>query len=160
IGSVPPPVYEEFDLAAEVQMRLVRESAKGLRKAVQLKISVHGDTLLAGDREHVLRGVRNVVANAIQWSPQSSTVEVLVEGLPGFVRCTVDDAGPGSPEAQRTRVFDAFAQGHRRGQERMGYGLGLAIARAAVEAHGGRIVVDTSPRGGARFIMTFQRSNP
>jgi two-component system sensor histidine kinase KdpD len=70
------------------------------------------------------------------------------------VRVTFDDDGPGLPPRDRSRLFDKFQRGNDEGAT-IGAGLGLAICRAIVRAHGGDIGTDERPGGGARFVFTL-----
>jgi two-component system heavy metal sensor histidine kinase CusS len=148
---------EEFDLAAEARIRLSRESSRAQRHGVHLAQRVEGQTRIEGDRESILRSLRNVVSNAVEWTPTGGHVSLAMEACPEAIIVTVDDGGPGIPEAERQRVFEPFVRGRTPSRARAGYGLGLAIAKAGVEGQGGRIEVGVSPAGGARFVMTFPR---
>ncbi|HEY7400622.1 MAG TPA: ATP-binding protein [Actinomycetota bacterium] len=94
----------------------------------------------------------NLIENAIRHSPSGGTVEVGVARRDGFVQVRVVDEGPGIPEDERERVFDAFYRGEKR-PERPGSGLGLAIAKAVVVAHGGRIWIEERPGGGTAVVF-------
>ncbi len=109
-------------------------------------------------REGPLRAMRNLTANAIEWSEPGSQVDVHVLGENGLVTVIVDDAGPGVPEDLRERIFEAFFRGPQAKGRRIGYGLGLAIVRAAVDSQGGTVEVGRSPLGGARFRMRLPRN--
>lgn len=148
---------EDFDLAREIDLRLPRENARAQRQGVILDVESTGDLRMTGDREAVLLVLRNLIANAIDWSPGGEVVTVRLEGGSSGVEVTVDDAGPGVPEPERARIFDPFYRGPSCNGRRAGYGLGLALSRSAVEAHGGRIEVSTNPAGGARFVAFFPR---
>jgi signal transduction histidine kinase len=151
---------ELIDLGEESQIRLARERAQGARHRVRFDLSVEGDTRIWGDREALLRAIRNLVANAIQWSPPNSKVEARVRGLPQELEILVDDAGPGVPPELRQRIFEPFFRGPQATGRRIGYGLGLALTRMAVDEHGGSIEVGVSPLGGARFHMRLPRRAP
>ena len=101
-----------------------------------------------GDRDALVRVVRNLVENAARHA--GSTVRVTVTADP--VELLVDDDGPGIPEGERERVFDRF---HRldspRSRDAGGAGLGLAIVRELVTSMGGTVVAEQSPAGGARL---------
>jgi signal transduction histidine kinase len=127
---------------------------------VRLDLESHGDTHVSGDREALLLALRNVVANAIQWSPAETTVAVELTGEPDAIRVTVDDAGPGIPAADRERIFEPFHRGSPPGGRRVGYGLGLALTRSAVQAQGGRVTVEDSALGGARIRIIVPRGVP
>ena len=149
---------ESFDLAPEAKLRLAREKGYATACGVHLNIDCRGDTRLYGDREGLLRAMRNLTANAIEWSSAGSQVDVHVAGENGRVVVTVDDAGPGVPEELKDKIFDAFFRGPQAKGRRIGYGLGLAIVRSAVDSQGGRIEVGRSPKGGARFCLLLPRN--
>ena len=150
-------VREGFDLAAEARLRLARERGAAERAGVELTLSSSGDTHIEGDREALLRALRNLTANAIQWSAPGGKVSVSIEGHAGEIEIRVDDSGPGVPEELRTKIFQAFFRGPQARGRRIGYGLGLAIARSAVDEQAGRIEVGVAPLGGARFQVWLPR---
>jgi two-component system heavy metal sensor histidine kinase CusS len=155
--SKPTTVSEEFEVVAEARLRLERERARAGRAGVGLYLETVGDTRMHGDRESVLRAVRNLVANAIDWSPRNGTVRVHIAGEDGQIEVTVEDTGPGVPPDLRDKIFDPFYRGPTAHGRRVGYGLGLAIVKDAADKHGGTIVVDSAPSGGARFRLTLPR---
>ena len=97
------------------------------------------------------RIVANLLDNALGHAPAGSSVEIRAARRDGGVAITVDDAGPGIADADRERVFDRFAR--LPGEKGQGHGLGLALARAIAELHGGTLRVSRSPLGGARFEL-------
>jgi two-component system heavy metal sensor histidine kinase CusS len=157
ICSAKERAREHFDLAHEARIRLQRERASAERHGMRVEIEAHGDTQIHGDREALLRALRNLVANAIQWSPPAGAVDVEIAGSDGEITIHVDDAGPGVPEHLRERIFEPFFRGPAASGHRVGYGLGLAITRTAVEDQGGRIEVGPSKKGGARFSVRLPR---
>jgi two-component system, OmpR family, sensor histidine kinase CiaH len=94
-----------------------------------------------------------LIDNACKYSPDGGTVDVAVTGEAGRVTLTVDDAGPGIPEAERAQIFDRF---HRATATGTGAGLGLAIGDEIVRATGGRWKVGSSPAGGARLQVSWR----
>jgi signal transduction histidine kinase len=104
------------------------------------------------DRERVLQMFANLVDNALKFTPAGGSVRLGAEPMGGCVKAWVADDGPGIPEAERAKIFDRYWQARR---DRKGVGLGLAIARGVVEAHGGRIWVEGQPGRGARFCLTL-----
>lgn len=151
---------EDFDLASEAELRLRRERSLAERHQLDFVLEARGNTQLRGDREAILRAVRNLAQNAIQWSPPRGRVEVKIEGGPEQVVVQVDDQGPGVPEDLRERIFEPFFRGPASQGRRLGYGLGLALAKSAVAEHGGHVEVESSPSGGARFRLVLPRSSP
>ncbi len=104
------------------------------------------------DGEMVARVVRNLIENARRHAGPDGTVRVSSAALDGRLRIRVDDDGPGIPPHERERIFDRFHRSDAaRARSSGGAGLGLAISRAIVEAHGGSIRAEESPLGGARI---------
>ena len=149
---------ESFDLAAEARIRLERELRSARRDGVDVDLTIEGDTHLFADREACLRVVRNLVGNAISWSPPGGIVDVAIRGLPDRVQLVVEDRGPGIPPDLAERIFEPFVSGRSRPGRRGGYGLGLAICRSAVAEHGGTLRHEQREGGGTRFVAEFARS--
>jgi two-component system heavy metal sensor histidine kinase CusS len=150
---------EVFDVGEEAGIRLRRERLAAERAGVRLEVSHQGDLRVLGDREALTRGLRNLVANAVEWTPAGGVVRVALRGEAEQLVITVDDDGPGVPPELRERVFEPFFRAPRpAGQAgRLGYGLGLGLVRAAALAHGGSVDVSRSPSGGARFRLVLPR---
>jgi len=148
---------ERFDLAREARLRLTREERVAERKGVDLEFSTEGDTTLEADRESTLRVLRNLVANAIIWTPPSKRIHVQVRGSNGSVEIVVDDEGPGVSPDVADRIFEPFVTGQSRKGKRGGYGLGLAICHTILKDHNGTLAHERSPLGGARFVARFPR---
>ena len=113
------------------------------------------DAIVTAPPEWLDRLVGILLDNAFKYSPQGATVVVGVAVEGRRVRLTVDDSGPGIPEAERGRIFDRF---HRATDQPGGSGLGLAIADAIVRATGGRWQIGVSPAGGASVSVSWPRS--
>ena len=126
-------------------------NARGVRVAAELPA---GGLVAAADPEKVQRVLFNLIQNAIRHTPADGSVTVRARARGKEVEIEVDDEGEGIPGADAPRVFDAFYRGDAsRGEE--GAGLGLAISKAIVEAHGGRIWLE--PGGaGARVRFTLR----
>src|SRR6202008_3248958 len=111
---------------------------------------------VAGEGEALRTLLRNLVDNAVRYTPPGGRVDVTVEAPPAGPRLTVSDDGPGIPPEERVRVFDRFYR--RAGTEPPGSGLGLAIVKAIAEAHGAAVSRADGPRGvglavSVRFIV-------
>jgi two-component system sensor histidine kinase KdpD len=91
----------------------------------------------------------NLLENAFKYAPPGTEVRVVARTADGAVRVSVVDHGPGIPPDEQGMVFDRFYRGAR------GIGLGLAVARGLVEAHGGKIWAETTPGGGATISFTL-----
>jgi len=128
--------------------------AEARARQVSLRADVDDAVTARCAPEKVERVLLNLLTNALRHTPSDGSVVVLVEPERDAVRVTVEDTGEGlSPESVR-RMFERFWRGDPARSAR-GAGLGLAIARGLVEAHGGRIWAESRPEGGARVSFTL-----
>lgn len=148
---------EEFDLGEELELRLEHERTEGAHRGIEIQLTRVGSCDLRGDREALVLMVRNLVGNAIKWSPDGGIVRIGLAGSSQTLEITIDDSGPGVRAEERESIFEAFRQGSTPRGSRAGYGLGLALARAAADAAGGSVQVTSSPTGGARFVARIPR---
>ena len=123
-------------------------------KGLRLEVSLAPDVpRVRADRSRVLRVFQNLVGNAIKFTPPGGRILLRAERRKGLVCFCVVDTGPGIDEQSLPHVFDRFWQAlHVR---KAGAGLGLAIAKGVVEAHGGQIWVESPPGHGASFYFTL-----
>jgi signal transduction histidine kinase len=128
-------------------------------REVRVELEAHGGLPpVRCDHQRMLQVVLNLLANAIRFSPRGGRVFLaareVADEVRTWVRVTVGDQGPGVPDPEKAQVFERFyrvAGSHSR--DRGGVGLGLAICREIVTAHGGRIGVEDAPGGGAVFVV-------
>jgi two-component system sensor histidine kinase KdpD len=106
------------------------------------------------DADLIVQTFANLFDNVAKYTPAGTRVHIAARADDDWVRVMVDDEGPGLPPAQRERLFDKFQRG-REEATIVGAGLGLAICRAIVRAHGGDIQAGDRPGGGARFEFTL-----
>jgi len=99
--------------------------------------------------------VRNLVDNAVKFSPTTGTIDVSAVSQGGAIVVTVKDEGPGVAPEYHHRVFERFFRVEREGSTVAGAGLGLAICKRFVELHGGEIALDSRPGQGAAFRFTL-----
>jgi len=130
------------DLAGLAQARCID---LGLQRADSADVEGQPDALM------IL--MRNLVDNAIKYTPNGGTVDVSVVADAGAVRLMVEDSGPGIPAEERERVFDRFYRVP--GSDAAGSGLGLAIIKAIAERHGARLALGESRLGGLEATVTF-----
>lgn len=112
-----------------------------------------GLPLVDGDYVQLRQVLSNLLENAARHAPPGSTVRVGAREAGDMVELRVDDEGPRLLPFDRSRLFEPF----RRGQGSSSSGVGLAVCKAIVEAHGGRIDATTVPGGGARFSVRLPR---
>lgn len=111
------------------------------------------------DRDRMYRVLTNLLGNAVKFSPIGGTVEIAASNVEDRVVIEVKDCGPGVPPEDLETIFEPFVQGSvQRGPK--GTGLGLAIARNIVRDHGGELVVENRPEGGAVFRVSWPIAGP
>ncbi len=99
--------------------------------------------------------LRNLVENAVHYSPDAATIRLETRRENGAVRISVSDSGPGIPPDDLSRVFERFYRVDKSRSRPGGTGLGLAIVKHLVELHGGQASAENRPEGGARFVITL-----
>ena len=108
-----------------------------------------------------MRLLINLVTNAIQYTPPGGDVDLALEASENKANVTVRDTGPGIPRHLQNQIFNKFSQAAEPGRKtRMSVGLGLAFCRLAVEAHGGRIWVESGSGRGSAFIFSLPAEPP
>jgi two-component system phosphate regulon sensor histidine kinase PhoR len=113
-----------------------------------------GAETVRGDLAKLHDSLRNLLANAITYSPEQTTIQVSASPTAEGIGLIVSDEGPGIPEEDLTRVFERFYRVDKsRARDPGGTGLGLAIVRHLIELHGGIVRAENRPEGGARFTM-------
>ena len=100
----------------------------------------------------------NLLDNAVEYTPPDAAIAIRASAADGEVAIEVADRGPGLPVGAEKRVFEKFFHAHSQGRSRRGIGLGLAICRGIVQAHGGTIRAENRPGGGAVFRFTLPRN--
>lgn len=124
---------------------------KGLRCA--LAIDGKCETMFA-DRYRVVQILKNLVSNAVNFSPDGGTISISANQTNGFNEIRVSDQGKGIDREQRERIFDRFETLSRQGA-RKGRGLGLSIVLGFVELHGGTVAIEDAVPNGACFVCRF-----
>jgi len=104
--------------------------------------------------------LRNLVENAVHYSPDHAAIRLEAMHQNGVVRISVSDSGPGIPPEDLLRVFERFYRVDKSRARPGGTGLGLAIVKHLVELHGGQAVAENRPEGGARFVITLPNQQP
>lgn len=131
-------------------------SAQAEKKGVELSTNCDDGVQVDADQDLLRRILYNLIHNAFKFTPKGGKVTLSAsKGDEGVTFC-VQDTGPGVPKAYHEKVFEKFASAELRQQgERRGTGLGLTFCKLAVEAHGGKIWLESEEGRGAKFFFTI-----
>jgi len=126
----------------------------------RVEVDVPGDLpLVEFDATLIERVLYNLVENASKYTPPGTVITIAAEVAGDTVAVSVSDTGPGIAKGQEEAIFDKFTRGARESAT-PGVGLGLAISRAIIQAHQGRIWAERGAGGGARFTFTLPLGTP
>jgi signal transduction histidine kinase len=173
--------FEPTDLIALLQQTVKLMEAYGVERQVSiiLKLPDHQlsilDYQLSLDGRAIQQAVINLLDNAIKHSPNGQTITVLLEFLnsdhasrpasaghhKSLIRISVQDNGPGIPAEEHEKIFERFYRlGSELRRETQGVGIGLSIVKHIVEAHGGRVLVQSTPGHGSQFTIELPVTSP
>jgi two-component system sensor histidine kinase KdpD len=143
---------------------VVGSALKAVRSAIaehHVRVNLPDDLpLLEFDAVLIERVLSNLLENATKYTAAGSNIELgAAVSPPDRVEIRVEDDGPGLPVGKEETIFKKFERGQKESAT-PGVGLGLAICRAIVEAHGGTIRAENRTSGGARFVFSLPRGNP
>lgn len=149
------------------QWHVLEEIVGGALRALDKSLSGHTIQVSLDDALPLIyidgvlieRVLYNLTENAVKYTPRGSTIRITGKVQNGELTVTVDDNGPGLPSDMLESVFEKFTRGSRE-SSLTGVGLGLAICKAIVQAHQGRIMAQNRPQGGARFTFTIPLVEP
>jgi len=144
-------LHELFEHVGEVFALRSEESG------VELDVNIQGGARIRGDFDRLEQVMNNLLDNAFRHTPRGGSVRVGCRDLqPGTLQVTVSDTGPGIPVNDLPHLFERFYRGENaNGSGRKGYGLGLAISREIVRAHGGEIWATSESGQGTTFVFTL-----
>jgi two-component system OmpR family sensor kinase/two-component system sensor histidine kinase QseC len=150
------PGFETVDLSAAAAEGISDAHELALSRHIDLGLDATPNLEIHGDREALRVLVRNLVDNAVRYTPPHGSVQVRCCPTPDEAVLEVTDTGPGIAPADRERVFDRFYR--RAAAQESGTGLGLAIVKAIAERHGARVALSEAPGGGLRATLSFPRA--
>ena len=99
--------------------------------------------------------LRQLLGNAVKYSPPGSTIAMSANQTDGTVTIRVRDQGPGIPQIELESIFERFYRGSRTQDSVAGTGMGLSVARDIIKAHQGRLWAENLPEGGAQFSFSL-----
>jgi signal transduction histidine kinase len=127
------------------------------RKQINVRFEGEVEAPLVADPGRLRQIVYNLLSNALKFTPEGGSVTLIGQASDEGVGLAVRDTGPGVPDEDRTRIFEAFAQGTLGERQAEGTGLGLALTRRLAELHGGRLELESSASTGSTFAVVLPR---
>jgi two-component system OmpR family sensor kinase/two-component system sensor histidine kinase QseC len=148
VGELKPVPLETPAAEAISDMHALAQS-----RHIELELRAEPNVWVRGDQGALRTLVRNLVDNAVRYTPERGKVEVHVASTPNGATLKVFDSGPGIPADDRSRAFDRFYR--RAVAPEGGSGLGLAIVKAIADRHNARVTLDDAPIGGLAVTVAF-----
>jgi two-component system, OmpR family, sensor histidine kinase KdpD len=160
-GGALKPEKEWYPIGEMLQDVLNRMQGVLQGREVQLSLPDHLPPIKL-DYLQIDQVVTNLLENAVRYTPANTPIEISAQVKHGQIEVNIADHGPGIPPYELTRIFDKFYRVSgttRKNTSIMGTGLGLAVCRGLIEAHGGRIWAENRPEGGTVFRFTLPISD-
>ncbi|HCN88450.1 MAG TPA: two-component sensor histidine kinase [Oxalobacteraceae bacterium] len=148
--------FQPIDLAELVRQAIADVFFLAQERRIGIELQAPEPLVISGDADALRILARNLIDNAIRYSPPGGTLLAGVHAESGHVVLTIEDSGPGIPEEDRGRVFDRFYR--REPNQQGGSGLGLTIVKNIAEQHGARIELGVSRYGGLKVSVLFRLS--
>jgi signal transduction histidine kinase len=124
------------------------------QKGIEIDFVSQEGIILPIDKDQIMRSFINILENAIKYTPEKGRVSVEVIREDAYAIITISDTGIGIPEQDLPHIFDRFYQVDS-SRSSAGFGLGLSIALSIIEAHGGSITVESTPKQGTTFLISL-----
>ncbi len=148
------------ELTAIAHAVVAASEAAASARDLMIAVDAPAEVEILGDETLFRRALENLIANAIRHATAGTRVVIGIRAESATVRVSVQDEGPGIPQAQRPLLFTKYGSGElRRGGQRSGHGLGLYLVSLVMREHDGHVAVDDSFTGGTRVVMTLPRAS-
>jgi two-component system sensor histidine kinase GlrK len=148
--------FTKADLGSLIAKAVDEVAPLAEAKEISIEQNVRELPPVTMDSERILQVVRNLIGNALKFTPNGGVVCILARAAEAGVSVSVTDTGPGIPKPHLTAVFDKYRQAGEGGAGPMkGTGLGLAIVKHIVQAHGGKVWAESEPGHGSVFTFVL-----
>jgi two-component system sensor histidine kinase CreC len=149
------PASADVALTPILRSVLEAQGAQIAHKQLALELSLAEDTHVQGDNFLLHLALSNLISNAIEWSPQGSTLRISCQTEHGRAQISIEDEGPGIPQFARERVFERFYSLTRPDTGQKSTGLGLNLVREIATLHRGEIQLENRPQRGLRAVLSL-----
>jgi two-component system sensor histidine kinase GlrK len=148
--------FEQKDLAPLIDRTIHEIGPLVKSKKINLEAKlVDKLPIINVDSERILQVLRNLIGNAVKFTPEEGQVTVSARSIDGGLEVSVADTGPGIPAEDLTTIFEKFRQVGSKTSQIKGTGLGLAIAKQIITRHGGKIWAKSIPGSGSTFVFVL-----
>lgn len=157
----PQLFLEDVEIAPLIQQCVFSMETLAKKKNIQMICELPARLpVLSLERNRIEQVFVNLLSNAIKFTPEKGKIICCVQEEETQIRCTVEDTGKGIPADSLEKIFDKFQQIHDvESRHKGGTGLGLAVVRTILEAHGGKVWAESELGKGSRFIFTLPKKN-
>ena len=151
-AGMMPYTFEPQAISPLIEQAVSEITPYAEAKGIQMARQVNGDSPVCPmDGERILDVLRNLIGNAVKFTPEGGQVSIAAYSFNGGLKVSVSDSGPGIPRERRTAIFEKFESS----DQKKGTGLGLAIVKHIVAAHGGKVWMESNRGEGSRFIFVL-----
>lgn len=151
---------EYFSLKEVIEEAMYQSKVHAEKQLVQVNFSPEADIEFFGDRKQILIAISNLVENAISYSPERTSVSIVLKQSENIAEIAISDQGVGIEEAELQRIFERFYRvDPARSRETGGTGLGLSIVKHVISNHGGEVQVWSVPGTGSTFTVLLPLIN-
>ena len=153
-------IYQGISLNKVIDEAIYQSKIRAEKRQVQINFSHEEEVFFFGDRKQLVMAISNLIENAINYSPEQTTVNVVLRKVNDVAEISVSDQGVGIAEQDLERIFERFYRvDQARSRETGGTGLGLSIVKHVISNHGGDIQVWSVPGTGSTFTVLLPLTN-
>ncbi|MDI3329213.1 MAG: ATP-binding protein [Micrococcus sp.] len=152
---------QPVDLNRIVGEAVDRSRLQAEARDIDIRVAGRVDSTVHGDPDQLMTALRNLIDNAVRYSPDHTTVGVGLKSVRGLAQISVTDQGVGIPEEEQDRIFERFYRiDAARSRQTGGTGLGLSIVKHVISNHGGEVTVWSQPGRGSTFTVRLPEMEP